>query len=96
MLIVYVDDIILTENLSEETVQLKQLLSKEFEIKGLGHLRYFLGMEVARYNKSIYITQRKYTLDILRESGMSGCKPIETPMDANTKLKANLKDEAVD
>lgn len=61
VLIVHVDDIILTGNFCEEMTRLKHLLSREFEIKDLGHLRYFLGMGVARSSKGISVTQRKYT-----------------------------------
>ena len=53
ILIVYVDDIVLTRNHEGGMRRLKMLLSKEFEIKDLGHLKYFLGMEVARSNKGI-------------------------------------------
>ena len=52
----YVDDIVLTGNYEEEMNQLKQLLSREFEIKDLGHLKYFLGMEVARSSKGISVS----------------------------------------
>ena len=57
MLIVYVDDIVLTGNHQEEMRRLKQLLAKEFEIKDLGHLRYFLGMEVSRSSLGILVSQ---------------------------------------
>jgi hypothetical protein len=57
ILIVYVDDIILTGDYEEELVRLKKLLAKEFEIKDLGYLKYFLGMEVARSRKGIYVSQ---------------------------------------
>jgi hypothetical protein len=52
-----VDDIILTGDYEEELVRLKKLLAKEFEIKDLGYLKYFLGMEVARSRKGIYVSQ---------------------------------------
>ena len=87
ILIVYVDGIVVTGNHEEKISHLKHLLSKEFEIKDLGHLRYFLGMEVARSSHYISVSQRKL-LDLLRETGMSGCKPVETPMDPNIKLEA--------
>ncbi|KAK2980345.1 hypothetical protein RJ640_009887 [Escallonia rubra] len=86
ILIDYVDDIILTGDDYEEMNRLKTILAKEFEIKDLGKLKYFLGMEVARSNKGILISQRKYTLDLLKETGILGCQPVDTPMDPTCKL----------
>ena len=86
ILIVYVDDIILTSDHSEEIDRLKKFLAQEFEIKDLGQLKYFLGMEVARSKGGISISQRKYTLDLLKETGMLGCKPAETPLDPTSKI----------
>ena len=54
--VVSVDDIVLTGNHEEEMRILKLLLSKEFEIKDLGHLRYFLGMEAARSRLGILVS----------------------------------------
>ena len=56
ILIVYVDDIIVTGDFAEEIIRLKDILSKEFEIKDLGNLRYFLGMEIARSKKGIVVS----------------------------------------
>ena len=86
IIIIYVDDIILTGNHEEKIDLLKKLLTKEFEIKDLGNLKYFLGMEIARSKKGIAVSQRKYVLDLLNETGMLGCKPAETPMDSTVKL----------
>ena len=57
--IVYVDDIILTGNDIVKMKRLKEILATEFNIKDLGSLRYFLGMEVARNNTSMSVSQRK-------------------------------------
>ncbi|KAG8472686.1 hypothetical protein CXB51_034612 [Gossypium anomalum] len=90
ILIVYVDDIILTGDDEEEISNLKKLLNREFETKDLGKLRYFLGMEVARSKEGLVINQRKYVLDLLKETGFLGCKPADIPMEAN--LRFNKED----
>ena len=88
-LIVYVDDIVMIGNDQEELKRLKHHLAEEFEIKDLGPLRYFLGIEVARSVKGIFISQRKYILDLLEETGMLGCKPADSPIEANHWLCSN-------
>ncbi|GMI96958.1 hypothetical protein HRI_003365100 [Hibiscus trionum] len=96
ILIVYVDDIILTGDDSIEIERLKEFLSLEFQLKDLGNLRYFLGMEVARSKAGISISQKKYVLDLLSEVGLLGCKPAETPMEPNLKLGTDKDGEEVD
>ena len=86
ILIIYVDDIILTGYFEEERVSLKKIFAPNFEIKDLGNLRYFLGMEIARSQKGISVSQRKYILDLLQEMGMMGCKLTDTPMDSTMKI----------
>ncbi|KAA0054884.1 Beta-galactosidase [Cucumis melo var. makuwa] len=86
ILIVYVDDIVLTGDDQTEISQLKQRMGDEFEIKDLENLKYFLGMEVARSKEGISVSQRKYTLDLLTETGMLGCRPADTPIEFNCKL----------
>ncbi|KAK3037893.1 hypothetical protein RJ639_032123 [Escallonia herrerae] len=83
---VYVDDIILTGDDIAEMERLKQCLASEFEIKDLGSLKFFLGMEIARSRKGIAVSPRTYVLDLLKETDMSGCHPVETPIDPNQKL----------
>ena len=76
----------------KEINHLKKNLSKEFEVKDLGQLRYFLGIEIARSPKGIVLSQRKYVLDLLSETGMLGCRPLSTPIDPNHKLCAESGD----
>ena len=52
----------------------------------MGTLWYFLGIEVAQSKEGISLSQRKYLVDILEETGLLGSKPVETPMDPNVKL----------
>lgn len=61
--------------MTEEIQKLKLKLAKEFEIKDLGTLRYFLVIEVAKLKEGIYMPERKYVLDLLKETVMLGCKP---------------------
>ena len=72
-LIVYVDDMVVTGNDLDERKALQSYLSSEFEMKDLNHLKYFLGIEVSRSDKGIFLSQRKYALDLLQETGMSAC-----------------------
>lgn len=95
-LLVYVDDIIVTGNEEKEKQHLSQCLAKEFEIKALGRLKYFLGIEVAHSQQGIFISQQKYVTDLLKETGMAACKPASTPMDPNNKLGNVEEDVAVD
>ena len=83
ILIMYVDDIIFTGDDIDEMEKLKRVPANEFEVKDLDFLRYFLGMEVARTTQGIVVCQRKYTIDLLEETRMLGCKPIDTPMEVN-------------
>ena len=96
ILIVYVDDIIMTRDDSEELERLKKLLENEFEIKDLGELKYFLGMEFARSKRGIFVSQRKYVLYLLGETGMTGCRAAKTPIEPNLKLEAAKPENLVD
>ena len=90
LFIVYVDDIVITGDDHDQIRHLKRLLAKEFEVKDLAQLKYFLGMEVARTKNGIYVSQRKYTLDLLQETGMLGCKVAHTPIEP--AKRSNLED----
>ncbi|GFY97530.1 hypothetical protein Acr_12g0000710 [Actinidia rufa] len=72
--------------------RVKQTLRKAFDTKDLGPLRYFLGIEVARSRRGISLSQRKYVLDLLQDTGMMGCRPASSPMDPNFKLSLESGD----
>ena len=71
-------------------------LANEFEIKDLGKLKYFLGIEVAYSKRAIFISQHKYVLDLLKETGKLACKPVEMPIEQNHLTTEASEDEAVD
>jgi len=66
--------------------EMKLYLHKKFQTKDLGHLRYFFSIEVARSNKEILLSQRRYVLDMLSKASMFESKLVESQMDANYKL----------
>lgn len=79
VMIIYVDDIIITGDLFREITRLK------------------IGMEVARSKQGIVVSQRKYTLDLLSETGLLGCKPTSIPMEPTSKSSQPKEDaELVD
>ena len=84
--IVYMDDIIVTSDAEIEILSLKKL-APAFEVKDRGALKYFLGMEVARTKKGISISQMKYILDLLEETRKLGCKPSDTLIVFNKKIR---------
>ena len=59
--------------------RLKEFLLKRFRIKDLGDLKYFLGIEFSRSKEGIFMSQRKYALDILQDSGLTGARPDKFP-----------------
>ena len=87
-LLVYVDDIILISSSNAAADHLVAALSGDFSIKDLGALHFFLGLEVSRSSAGLTLTQKKYSLDLLRRAGMLKCKPASTPMSATDRLSA--------
>ena len=85
-MMVYVDDVLIASNHQKGVEEFKVLLDQKFKLKGLGDLRYFLGLEVARTAKGISLCQRKYALEILEDVSLLGCKPAKVPMDPTLKL----------
>ena len=85
-LIIYVDDMVVTENDPSEIIIVQRKLATEFKLKDLGNLRYFLGIEIARSAQGISLCQWKYVRDLLTETGMLDCKPVETPIKVNHRL----------
>ena len=87
--LVYVDDIIVASSTKESTGALLNDLAKEFALKDLGDLHYFLGIEVNKVQDGIVLTQDKYITDLLRKVGMTDCKPVTTPLSTSEKLSLN-------
>ena len=86
LLLLYVDDMIITGDDLNGIQELKDFLSQQFEMKDLGHLSYFLGVEITHSTDGLYITQAKYTSDLLSRVGLTGSKTVDTPVEFNAHL----------
>ncbi|XP_019248356.1 PREDICTED: uncharacterized protein LOC109227612 [Nicotiana attenuata] len=81
IILVYVDDLLITGNDQKMISKAKEILQHNFKIKDQGELRSFLGIEIARSKQGIFINQRKFALKLISELGLTGSKPASTPME---------------
>jgi hypothetical protein len=86
LLLLYVDDMIITSDDLSGIQELKDFLSQNFEMKELGHLSYFLGLEITSSDDGFYLTQAKYTSDLLSQAGLIDHKFVDTPIELNARL----------
>ena len=96
ILIVNVDDILITRNNLEEIKCLERHLQKNFQVKQLGPLKYFLGIEFARSSEGILMTQHKYIIEILEETKHTNCHISDTPIEVNHKLTLSEEEPQID
>ena len=83
IVLIYVDDLLITGCSKRLIDNAKQVLKNNFKIKDLRDLRYFLGIEFARNSEGILMHQRKYAMELISDSEMSGSKPCATPVEVN-------------
>ncbi|KAL0358383.1 UNVERIFIED_CONTAM: Retrovirus-related Pol polyprotein from transposon RE1 [Sesamum angustifolium] len=86
VLLVYVDDILLTGASESNLTAVKEYLDRLFTIKDLGTAKYFLGLELTRSSHGLHVTQHKYLQDILLDASMTDAKPASTPFPPGLKL----------
>ena len=86
LLLVYVDDILITGESQEDVQQVITDLHQHFSLKTLGTVNYFLGFEVNRFSSGLHPSQSKYAKDLLQKTNMAEAKPCSTPMCLNNKL----------
>ena len=80
ILLLYVDDIIITGSNSQLIQSVITTLNAAFDLKDMGRLSYFLGLQITyKSNGDLFINQAKYTKDLIHKAGMDDCKPCSTP-----------------
>jgi hypothetical protein len=87
-LLLYVDDIVLTGNTPSFLHQLIVNLSQVFELKDMGTLSYFLGLQIQRSTTGLTVTQTKYATNLLTKHNMVHCSPCKTPCVPNVRLSS--------
>ncbi|KAJ4796665.1 Retroelement pol polyprotein-like [Rhynchospora pubera] len=95
-ILIYVDDLVITGDDSGAIKDFKQYMSKVFHMKDLGVLKYFLGIEIARGPAGLFLSQRKYALDMLAECSLLGAKPAATPLEQNHRLTESTSEKLKD
>nr|GEZ04670.1 hypothetical protein [Tanacetum cinerariifolium] len=85
-LLLCVDDIFLTASSDRLLQQIIASLNREFSMTDLGALNYFLGISVTHDSFGMFLSQRKYAMEILERAHMVSCNPSRTPVDTESKL----------
>ncbi|XP_026417439.1 uncharacterized protein LOC113312921 [Papaver somniferum] len=85
ILLLYVDDMVITGSDNEGIRDLKNHLSTCFQMKDLGTLSYFLGIEVSKSADGYFVSQAKYAYEIIARSGITDAKVTDTPLEVNVR-----------
>lgn len=82
LIVLYVDDMLITSNKKNKLEEIKSRLSKVFKVKDLGEPKVFLGMKMTRdrETRTMTITQEEYIEKILQRFNLENCNPVRTPM----------------
>ena len=90
IILVYVDDMVLTGTNQSQIDQIKRALDQAFTIKDLGEMKYFLGIEVIRDASGTVLSQRKYISDIIKDLKLDSSKPVSSPLPKGLGLSTDL------
>nr|GEY49544.1 copia protein [Tanacetum cinerariifolium] len=85
-LLIYVDDIILTASSPVLLQQIIDSLNKEFDMTDLDAFNYFLGISAIRHPTGLFLSKKKYALELLKRAHMVNCNPSRTTFDTESKL----------
>jgi hypothetical protein len=93
---IYFDDIIFGSTNKSFYDEFSKIMTDRFEMPMIRVLTFFLGFQIKQAKERIFISQTKYTRDILKKFGMGKAKPIKTPMGTNGHLDLDLGNTSVD
>ncbi|GJT47084.1 ribonuclease H-like domain-containing protein [Tanacetum coccineum] len=81
--------ILMTTSSTDLLQRIISSLHKEFDMTDLGALNYFLRISVTRDSTGMFLSQKKYVLELLKRAHMANCNPTRTPVDTESKLGSN-------
>ncbi len=90
--LLYVDDLLIVGNCMVSIQKFKEHLKRYFEMKDLGFPAKFVGLEIEKCGKTLYLHQKRLINKVLEKVGMSHCKPVSTPMVTGPE-KLNLRND---
>jgi hypothetical protein len=93
---IYFDDIIFGSTNKSFYDEFSKIMTDRFEMPMIRVLTFFLGFQIKQAKERIFISQTKYTRDILKKFGMGKAKPIKTLMGTNGHLDLDLGNTSVD
>jgi hypothetical protein len=96
IIVVYVDDLLITGNNIDLIIRLKKQLVDSFDMTYLGTLHYFLGLQVLPLCDGFFISQYKYVIDLLTCFKMVDCKPCATPFQSRVNIAKTCQTPIVD
>jgi hypothetical protein len=77
-------------------IEFSKTMTNRFEMSMMGELKYFLGFQIKQLEYDTFISQTKYTHDLLKKFGMDKGKPINTPMGTNGHLDLDMGSKSID
>jgi hypothetical protein len=87
---IYVDDIIFSSINASFCEEFSKIMTDMFEMSMMGELKYFLSFQINLLEDGTFISQTRYTFDLLKKFGMDKAKPIKTPMGTNGHLDLDM------
>jgi hypothetical protein len=93
---IYVDDIIFGSTNQKSCEEFSRVMTHKFEMSMMGELTYFLGFQVKQLKDGTFISQTKYTQDLLKRFGMKDAKPAKTPMGTDGHVDLNKRGKSID
>jgi hypothetical protein len=93
---IYVNDIIFGSTNQKSCEEFSRVMKQKFKMSMMGELTYFLGFQVKQLKDDTFISQMKYTQDLLKRFGMKDAKPAKTPMGTDGHVDLNKGGKSVD